>query len=104
MSGGHFDYDQHRITHIADSIEREIERSGKEIDPEERDNYWSDQTHHHEYSNRVLEEFKKGIEFLRKAQIYAHRIDYLLSGDDGEDSFVRRLNEDLKKLEQNENN
>ena len=73
MSGGHFDYDQRRITHIADSIEREIERSGKEIDPEERDNYWSDQTHHHKYSDRVLEEFKKGKTGIFSVTVYAEK-------------------------------
>jgi hypothetical protein len=32
------------------------------------------------------------------AQVYAHRVDWLLSGDDGEESFLRRLAEDLKNL------
>jgi hypothetical protein len=27
------------------------------------------------------------------------RMDWLLSGDDGEESFLKRLDEDLKKLE-----
>ena len=30
MSGGHFDYNQYRINDIADSIERELSRQGKE--------------------------------------------------------------------------
>ena len=42
---------------------------------------------------------KEGIEILKKAQIYAHRIDWLLSGDDGEESFLKRLEEDLNELE-----
>lgn len=45
----------------------------------------------------MIEKFKEGVEFLRKAQIYAHRIDYLLSSDDGEESFLERLKEELEK-------
>jgi hypothetical protein len=41
---------------------------------------------------------KEGIEALKRAQIYAHRIDWLLSGDDGEESFLRRLEEELNEL------
>jgi hypothetical protein len=37
------------------------------------------------------------------AEIYAQRIDWLLSGDDGEDSFRERLKEDLEKLKQKDN-
>lgn len=32
------------------------------------------------------------------AQVYAQRIDWLLSGDDGEDNFHLRLKEDLANL------
>jgi hypothetical protein len=31
------------------------------------------------------------------AQIYTQRIDWLVSGDDGEDSFRERLKEDLEE-------
>lgn len=47
----------------------------------------------------IIEEFKKGLKLLKMASIYAHRIDWLLSGDDGEDSFKRRLKENLDELE-----
>lgn len=33
------------------------------------------------------------------ASIYAQRIDWLLSGDDSEDSFKKRLKENLDELE-----
>jgi hypothetical protein len=33
---------------------------------------------------------------LKAGYIYAHRIDWLLSGDDGEESFNKRLTEELK--------
>ena len=47
----------------------------------------------------VVEEFKKGLKILKTAAIYAQRIDWLLSGDDGEDSFKKRLKEELDELE-----
>jgi hypothetical protein len=53
---------------------------------------------HYAYSDDVIEEFKKGLGVLRKAQVYAQRIDWLISGDDGEESFHKRLKEDLEKL------
>ena len=42
---------------------------------------------------------KKGYWILRKAAIYAQRIDWLLSGDDGEESFIRRLYDELEQLD-----
>lgn len=43
----------------------------------------------------LLIEFKKGIEYLKKAMIYTHRIDYLLAGDDSDETFLERLKKDL---------
>ena len=50
----------------------------------------------------MIEKFKEGLKILRQAEVYAHRIDWLISGDDGEDNFLERLKQDLKKLESNE--
>jgi hypothetical protein len=46
----------------------------------------------------VITKFKEGLDILRKAEVYAQRIDWLVSGDDGEESFLERLKEDLEKL------
>ena len=51
------------------------------------------------FEESTLKEFRNAINILRKAEIYAHRIEWLLSGDDGEESFHKRLKEDLKELE-----
>ena len=109
MSGGHFDYDQYKIGYIADSIERLIERNGRKKTKEElEDEDWRDpewynkypeDLYHYKYPDEVIEEFKKAVRILREAQIYAHRVDWLVSADDGEESFLRRLKEDLNKLE-----
>jgi len=75
MSGGHFDYHQYRIREIAESVEDIIQ------------NY--------KYPPEVLEKIKEGLDALKKAEIYAQRIDWLVSGDDGPETFLERLNEDL---------
>lgn len=95
MSGGHFNYNQHFINDIADDIEELIEKNN--VKPE----YWSEitweQSNHQVYQMDIIEEFKKAVKILRKAYIYAHRIDRLVSGDDGEDYFLQKLREDLDK-------
>ena len=83
MSGGHFGYDQYRIDAIADEVERLIESN--------EDTRF--------YSAETITEFRKGVHILRVAAIYAQRIDWLVSCDDGEESFLRRLAGDLSKLE-----
>jgi hypothetical protein len=109
MSGGAFNYGQSRIRDIAEEIEQIIERSGRPKTKEElkdeswgRDGSWYEKypedLNYYKYPDEVIEEFKKGIDILRKAQVYAQRIDWLISGDDGEESFHRRLKEDLDKL------
>jgi len=98
MSGGHFDYQQYRINDIAQEIEHaiEIEESlpGKSI----YDRIVDDGEYRNGFSSKTLDEFKKGVKLLKEAQIYAQRIDWLLSGDDGEETFHKRLKEDLDKL------
>lgn len=88
MSGGFFDYKQHKITEIADSIEELI--SGKVNDYGE--------IRHYEFGEKEVGVFKEAVIALRKAAIYAQRIDWLVSGDDGEESFHARLAEELGDL------
>ena len=80
MSGGSFEYNQFQIGYIADTIQQEIINNGSE-----------DYT----YSKDTIKEFKEAVVLLRKAHIYAQRVDWLLAGDDDEESFHRRLKEDL---------
>lgn len=105
MSGGHFDYKQYTITEIADSIERELNRQGK-LKPKE-DLYWDnsyydknpEERHYYTYPEIIQKKMREAIKHLRIAAIYAQRVDWFLSGDDGDDSFLERLEEDLKKLD-----
>lgn len=95
MSGGHFDYNQHRIKEIADSVEDIIRKNGKKKDY--KVSSWEND-HYYEYPPEVIEKFKEGLDILRKAEIYAQRIDWLVSGDDGDETFLERLKEDLENL------
>jgi hypothetical protein len=110
MSGGTFDYNQYRIRDIANRVEREISKSGtpkteRELKDEGwfRDREWYEKypedLNHYKYPDEVIEEFKKGYEILRKAEIYAQRMDWLFAGDDGEESFIQRLKGELLHLE-----
>lgn len=114
MSGGHFDYSQYKIGEIADSIEDYL--NGHSLDEDdlmdldspycyrekEECDYCKEHKHsmpnRYGYSEETIKEFQKGLKLLRMAQIYAQRIDWLLSGDDGEESFHERLKEDLEEL------
>jgi hypothetical protein len=108
MSGGAFNYDQYKIGYMVDQIEETVIKNGVEKTPEElkqegwRDPDWykkyPEDKFHYQYPDEVIEKMKEGIEALKRAQIYAHRIDWLLSGDDGEESFLRRLEEELNEL------
>jgi hypothetical protein len=41
------------------------------------------------------EKIKEGLDALKRAEIYTQRIDWLVSGDDGPETFLERLKEDL---------
>ena len=79
MSGGHFDYKQNFIRDIADDVEQLI-------------------LFNEDFDDDTIEYFKTGLEFLRLSQVYAQRIDWLVSGDDGEASLKQRLRDDLRVL------
>lgn len=108
MSGGHFEYNQYRIQQIAEEVERLIrdngrEKTEKELEEESySDSSWYDKyqedLYHYKYPEEVIEEFKKGFDILKTAYVYAQRIDWLLSGDDSEETFLERLKDDLSKL------
>jgi hypothetical protein len=81
MSGGFFEYKNHAL----DEIVEQLEQVALDFD----------------YHGIKDEHIKATIERVRKdavvLAVFLERIDYLLSGDDGEDDFKRRLEEDLNK-------
>jgi hypothetical protein len=113
MSGGAFDYLQRRFYEIYEPIENLIENNNrlysfeeiKELYPwvskEEYEKYYKVL---YNYPDEIISAFKEAVIAVKRAQIYAERVDYLLSDDDGEESFLIRLKEDLGKLDLDNNN
>ena len=98
MSGGSFNYDQYKIQTIADDIAERLERQGK---PKPKEDSWGENDLTYEtYPPEIQERFNEAVLILRKAEIYAQRIDWYLSGDDGNESFLRRLEDELDELKQ----
>ena len=92
------DGDKHTIweDQITGNIFEVTSYTHQEYEPDEDGNipYYPD------YTQETLQEFRRGIDLLKRASVYAQRIDWLISGDDGEDNFHKRLEEDLKELEE----
>ena len=97
MSGGYFDYDQYKLGYIADSLEQIIiDNNNEEIDE------WGSKKGRF-YSPETIKRLKEAEYYCRLAQIYAHRADWLISCDDGEESFHRRLNEEIEEFKRQYN-
>ena len=92
MSGGHFNYDQYKVSQIADQIDDLIFHNGSK----ELDSYG--ELRYREYQPDIVEAFMVAANKLREAYVYAQRIDWLVCGDDGDDSFRSRIASDLKGL------
>lgn len=118
MSGGHFDNYQWYIDIIANSIEDYI--NGHSIDEEDIERYIYNHClednekeyilknkhtipNKYNFNENTIEEFKKGLDILRKAFIYTQKIDWLLSGDNGEENFHKKLKEELDNLNNKKN-
>jgi len=82
MSGGHFDYKQYNIEEIADEIEEMIASN--------------DEARGEGYPPEIIERFKEAAYTLRQAAEMAQRVDWLVSCDDGEESFMRRWDKEVR--------
>jgi hypothetical protein len=92
MSGGTWDYIQYRFRDIGDDIDRLVaENESKEL------NDWGEVKGHH-YNPATIEKLKIAASHVRETAIMLQRVDYLLAGDDGEESFNSRWDEDLEEL------
>lgn len=91
MSGGHFDYAQYGIGYITDEIERMISVN----DSIEKDRYGDDVGYH--FPQDIIDKFKEAVQTLKIAEAMVQRIDWLVSGDDGEDDFRERWEKEVMK-------
>lgn len=86
MSGGHFDYGiEYKLSEAVDEISRLIKTN----------NVADEYGYVRNYSDKVLLSFREACEVLNLASIYIHNIDYLISGDYGEDTFNEAMKNDL---------
>ena len=93
MSGGHFNYDQYKISEIAEEIDQLIRIN----DSDEKDEWGEDISYH--FNEATIEALHNAKETMRVAAIYVQRIDWMVCGDDGEATFHKRLEEDLLALQ-----
>lgn len=108
MSGGSMDYIYSRIGIAADEVEEEI-RKIEEDDSTEHfapakyylDNYPGKP----EFScaarlkEEVLKRMRDAVKALRKAEIYARRVEWLTSDDDGYENFILRTDKELAEFD-----
>ena len=88
MSGGYFEYQQYHIQDIVDKLEE----TKVKIENDE-------EFYQYDRKEELLREISNGLGYLNLAGIYTQRLDWLFSGDDGEDNFFGRLGEELDAYE-----
>lgn len=109
MSGGTFDYKQHEIFSIAESIADTLAKNNtlkpySAVEPWDKDTktgrltpgttpYWS------EYSEETIGNMLAAYRHLRVGYEYAHQTDLLLAGDIGEETYNNRIKEIIQKTE-----
>jgi len=81
VSGGHFDYQQYRFEEIETEIDRLIATNDSTI----KDEYGDEIGRH--YPQEVIDKFKETRDAVRFAQEMVQKVDLLVSGDTGVDSF-----------------
>ena len=91
MSGGYFDYKQYEIDGIIRSIRNVIAKN----DSNEKDEFGYVVGKH--YSVETIKRLQKAVNTLERAATMAQRVDYLLEGDDSEESFHERWDEELNR-------
>ena len=90
MSGGHFGncgYDYYKVGQFADELEVEISHNGKAGTDGDHSNWYPN------YSDECIEYLKEQLPKMRKMAEIMRHIDYLYSGDHGDESFIERVKE-----------
>jgi hypothetical protein len=90
MSGGFFEYRDSYLEDIAKVLRLEIAKCRQRPD-------WTDDWS--TSSDAFIEEMSKAYNLLIEAHVRLHRLDWVLSGDDGEDTYFHKLPGDLAALE-----
>lgn len=72
----------------------------KEVEEEEYEEGHDECYYGTEWSEETLAEFANAVKALRRAYVYAQRVDWLMAGDDDQESFHERLKDELSRLEE----
>ena len=83
MSGGAFDYAYFNVEQFADELEFKIKNRHIE-------NVYGELPY--QFSDEVIEKLLKIIPITRKTSKLMKEVEWLYSGDNGEDSFLRNIN------------
>lgn len=107
MSGGALDYVFGRIETAAEDVEQYIAR----IERGEEDEYFKPHEYYMKHNpdrkefadgkrlkEAVLSRLRDAAKALRVAAVYAVRVEWLMSADDGWESFIMRTDEELEQL------
>lgn len=86
MSGGQFDYKQSYLEDIANDIEELIEMNDRPDD-------WG---YVRGYKKETIKKFQQTVDNLRETYEMVRRVDWLVSGDDGEETFHERWKDKIK--------
>lgn len=92
MSGGYFGYSQYAFGIIAGIINNKVLLNDSLALDDFGDRVG------HGFSKETLKEMRKAVKTLRRAKVYADRIDWLLSGDDSEQYFHAQLKHEMEQL------
>ena len=103
MSGGHYNYKYHQIDDLAEEIEREFENDGKFLTEDWSADviYGTKQMREADYfdcatpeqKEEILSEINSLVATLKDAAFRAKELEWLMSGDTGFESYLRRLSE-----------
>lgn len=93
MSGGYFDYVQSRLTWDVEDQLQDL------LNPATVVESFSFEPVEDPFSEDDRREFRNALYHVKKAAIYLQRVDWYVSGDDGQESFHERLKEELEELE-----
>jgi hypothetical protein len=92
MSGGYFDYNQYRLNDISDEIDRLVSKNNSTLE-----NEWGE-CEGAFVSDNTIEKFKEISMLLKKCSAMVQRIDWLICGDDSEESFEERWEKEVEEI------
>lgn len=105
MSGGRWDYIQHRLEYVIEDITNLINNNGKKKDVSDLEKWeidwikkYPEDAYHYKHTDEVIKRFKEARLSIAEAQEHVQRLDWLLCGDDGEGSYIDRLDENMNDI------